>query len=199
MSFVSEYKDLLIKQYWEKTKAPAEIELKAGVFERVIGWLDSILDEYDLDTATGHRLDVIGKIVGIKRRALFFPSVTDEEYRFFLKVKIAKNVGTAFLVSDDDVSIQDVILTAFDGDAYVVDNQNMTLTLYVAPSFDLSALERVIELDLLPKPQAVRYDVVIQAVPGENFGFANNPDAQGFDSKFDAAYEGGLLARKVIF
>jgi hypothetical protein len=67
VSFESEYVNLLIKQYWEMPKAYAEIEMKASTWRRTFEWIDSFSDEFDLDKATGDRLDIIGRIVGIGR------------------------------------------------------------------------------------------------------------------------------------
>jgi len=67
VTFESEYVNLLIKQYWEKPKANAEIEMKAGAWRKTFDWIDSFSDEFDLDQATGDRLDIIGRIVGIGR------------------------------------------------------------------------------------------------------------------------------------
>ena len=103
------------------------------------------------------------------------------------------------MVEDDGLSIQYAINTLFDGLAYVLDNQDMTLTLYVSPQFNLDRLRAIISLELLPKPQGVRYDVVVQAAPGETFGFADNPNSSPFANKFDLANEpGGRFAEKVV-
>ena len=67
MSFESEYVNLLIKQYWEKPKAAAEIGMMAGTWRKTFEWIDSFSDEFDLNNATGDRLDIIGRIVGIGR------------------------------------------------------------------------------------------------------------------------------------
>jgi len=61
------YVNLLIKQYWQQEKAPQEIQLQAGTWQNVVDWLGSFLREFDLDHATGDRLDIIGRIVGIDR------------------------------------------------------------------------------------------------------------------------------------
>jgi hypothetical protein len=74
----------------------------------------------------------------------------------------------------------------------------MTLALYVSPAFDLVVLAAIQQLGLLPKPQGVRYDIIVQASPGETFGFADNPNALGFSDKFDPADIGGFFAIKVI-
>lgn len=240
MSFESEYRDLIIKQYWDKPKARAEIEMQAGTWRRTFEWLESFLVEFDLDNATGDRLDIIGRVVGLSRRVPFVldkiafgfdendnargfddkftgplvntapflnkferPYTTlqlnDNDYRFFLKAKVAKNAAAAYMVSDTEISIQDVISTVFDGAAYAIDQKDMSLTLYVSPVYDLERLRAVRRLGLLPKPQGVRYDIIIQAAPGETFGFADNPNALGFANKFDLANEpGGRFALKVI-
>lgn len=238
MSLVDEYTALLIKQYWEKPKAFAEISLQASTWDTVRAFLSSLDDAFDLDLAVGAQLDVLGRIVGIPRTVpdvipkVYFgfsinpvnegfadrfdplriggpffdrfsnpytdQQLNDDDYRFFIRAKVALNWASAYVSSDDRISIQDVILAAFDGRAYVVDNLDMTLTLYVSPVVSLDRLRLIRRLNLLPKPQGVRYDVIVQAEPGATFGFDNNPAAVGFADRFDSGREGGFLARKVI-
>jgi hypothetical protein len=239
MSFESEYRDLLIKQYWEQPNARAEIEANASSYKRIFEWLQSFLTEFDVDFATGDRLDILGRVVGIRRSipyvvgklyfgfddnsnsrtfsdkfaivddtAPFFDKfspplgsleLTDSDFRFFIKAKIAKNSGSAFIVSDNKASIQDVINQTFGGDAYVVDNKDMSLTLYIAPSYRLDLLRAILALGLLPKPQGVQYNNIIQGSPGETFGFSDNPNSVGFADKFDLANQpGGFMASKVF-
>lgn len=122
----------------------------------------------------------------------------DFDYRFFIRAKIAVNIVGAVMVSDERLSIQDAINTAFNGRAYVLDNQDMSLTLYISSEIDIERLRLINNLGLLPKPQAVRYKLVVQASPETTFGFSNNDRSQGFASKFDPAYTGGVMARKVF-
>ena len=239
MSFESEYVNLLIKQYWEKPKAYAEIEMKASSWRRTFEWLDSFTDEFDLDTATGARLDIIGRIVGIRRtvpfvvpkiafgfdenvsargfddkfspladrapfqdkfeRAYTSLQLDDTAYRFFIRARIAKNVGGPYLADDQGLAIQEVVGTLFDGLAYVLDKKDMTLTLYVSPQYNLDNLRAIMRLGLLPKPQGVRCAVIVQAGPGETFGFADNVNSLPFADKFDLTNQpGGRLANKVV-
>jgi len=239
VSFESEYVNLLIKQYWEKPKANAEIEMKAGVWRKTFEWIDSFSDEFDLDNATGDRLDIIGRIVGISRSVPFavakiafgfnenpnargfddkFSPLTDRApfqdkferaytdlqlddsaYRFFIRGKISKNVGGPYLVDDQGLSIQSAVNTLFEGRAYVIDKKDMSLALYVSPLFNLDQLRAIIRLDLLPKPQGVRYGVIVQAGPGETFGFADNVNSLPFADKFDLINQpGGRFANKVV-
>jgi len=237
--FDSEYVNLLIKQYWEKPKAAAEIEMMAGTWRKTFEWIDSFSDEFDLDNATGDRLDIIGRIVGIKRivpfvvpkiafgfdenpnargfddkfspladrapfqdkfeRAYTSLQLDDTAYRLFIRARIAKNVGGPYLADDQGLSIQSAISALFDGLAYVLDKKDMTMTLYVSPRFNLDKLRVIIKLDLLPKPQGVRYGGVIQAGPGETFGFADNVNSLPFADKFDLTNQpGGRLANKAV-
>ena len=238
--FTQTYVDLLLKQYWEKPRAVAEIELQASTWEAIRDQLASFLPAFDLDTATTDRLDIIGRIVGLPRSVplviakiafgfdenvnartfddrfaalplagvapfldKFEPAWTtleldDSDYRLFLRAKIAKNAGSAYLVSDTRISLQDVINAAFEGQAYVLDKKDMTLVLYVSPAFDLERLLAIRQMGLLPKPQGVRYDVIVQAAPGETFGFADNVNSLAFADKFDSGQVGGRFALKVI-
>lgn len=238
MSLVDETVNLLIKQYWEKPKARAEIELEAITWEKTRAFLAALDPAFDLDNAVSSQLDVLGRIVGISRSVpgvvpkIYFGfsnnpdskgfaskfdqlriggpfyskfssaftdlQLGDSDYRFFIRVKASLNRASGYLSSDQYIDIQTVILSAFEGRAYVVDNLDMTLTLYVSPVVSLDRLRLIMALNLLPKPQGVRYKVIIQAEPGMTFGFSRNPLSRGFASKFDPLRQGGLFARKVI-
>ena len=237
--FTQAYVDLLIKQYWEKPNAVGEIETQAATWEVVRDGINAFFDGFDLDLATGDRIDIMGKIVGMPRiipfvipkiafgfadenpnarrfdekftpiatsapfQNRFVPAYTslelnDNDYRFFIRATAARNAGSAYMVSDTEISVQDVINTLFGARAYVVDKQDMRLALYVSPVFELDRLNAIRQLGLLPKPQGVRYDIIVLAAPGETFGFSDNPNALGFADKFDASQAGGRFAIKVI-
>lgn len=133
----------------------------------------------------------------------FTPPYTDQQlndydYRLIIKAKIAVNNTSAFIASDERISIQDVIQQAFNGQAYVVDKKGMTLWLYISPLIDLDRLRLLVTLKLLPKPQGVRYHYIIQAAPGQTFGFADNDNAVGFGDRFNPAGSVGVFASKVV-
>jgi len=240
MSFESDYVNLLIKQYWEKPKANAEIAFKAGVWRKTFEWIDSFSVEFDLDNATGDRLDIIGRIVGISRIVPFVVAkiafgfnenanargfddkftplvdrapfqdkfertyaslqLDDLTYRIFIRAKISRNTGSPYLVDERGLSIQQAVNTLFNGAAYVIDQKDMTLILYVSPRFNFERLLAIIRLDLLPKPQGVRYKIITKAGPGETFGFEDNTNSLPFADKFDSVNQpGGRFATKVIF
>lgn len=235
---IDEYTLLLIKQYWEQPRAKAEVQLRLQGYSKIADLIRAFETEYDLDTARGKQLDVLGKIAGVPRlvpaviqRILFgfdinpnsrgfadrfnplregapflrrfespFTSqeLDDNQYRRLIRAKVALNVCSAYISSDERISVQDVINQAFGGRAYVIDNQDMSLTLYVSPSVSQDELRLIRRLGLLPKPQGVRYSFVILAEPGLTFGFANNPNSKGFADRFDPTREGGIFARALI-
>lgn len=233
---INRYTLMLIKQYWEKPKAKAEVQAMLSHWQIIADFIRNPAN-FDLDLVTGYRLDVIGRIVGLPRSvpdaiaSVFFGfkwhqnsagfdsksnaayvgapfyskfspaygvyQLNDNEYRRFLKVKIARNAAGATIASDDRVSLQDVIQTAFNGEAYVTDRKDMTLALHVSPRVSVDELRLIVKLGLLPKPAGVRYDYFYQVTPGMTFGFSRNPEARGFASKFNAAYQGGFFSRKI--
>ncbi|MGR2856918.1 DUF2612 domain-containing protein [Erwinia sp. 1181_3] len=233
---IKRYTLMLIKQYWEKPKARAEIEAMLAQWQVIADFIRNPAN-FDLDRVTGYRLDVIGRIVGLPRSvpealakvffgfqehlnsegfgsksnvaytgapfySKFAPAygpyqLGDNEYRRFLRVKIARNAAASTIASDDRVSLQDVIQAAFNGRAYVTDRKDMTLALNISPQVSVDELRLIVRLGLLPKPAGVRYDYFYQVTPGMTFGFSRNPAARGFASKFNAAYQGGFFSRKI--
>lgn len=129
-------------------------------------------------------------------QAVYTPyQLQDPEYRKFLKIKIAKNTCSPYLSSDEKISLQQVVFDAFDGRAYVTDNKDQTLTLYVSPVVNETQLRLIINLDILPRPITFSYRIVIQAEPDQTFGFSKNVNAKGFASISDPSRVGGYFAR----
>lgn len=207
--FENSYLNLLILQYFDLPKASATIKALTSKYKEFYDVMIQFEEAFDIDTAEGVQLDTIGKIVGLSRivpdvipkvyfgfgtantdtfgKAPFFRTfddvltdtqLNDSDYRFFLKAKIAKNVVTAKMI-DNDLSIQDAISFMFGADAYINDNQDMTMTLYIDESYPTRLLTFLNALDLIPRPQAVgiRYAIIISS---KTFGFSNNPNAVGF-------------------
>ncbi len=234
----NEYILYLIKQYYEKPKANAEIRNLLVDWQSISDFVADFGENFNIDNASGTVLDLIGRIVGLPRQvdnivpiiffgfsinteskgfadrfnplresAPFFDKfgaaytpyqLQDLEYRKFLKIKIAKNTCSPYLAADEKTSLQQVVFDAFEGRAYVVDNKNQSLTLYVSPSVSEDELNLILSLDILPRPITFNYKVIIQAEPGITFGFANNPNSKGFADKFDLLRESGIFARKLI-
>lgn len=218
--FTEEYKKLLIIQYADKPKALSTIESILAPLENVYETMYLLENAFDLDTAVGVQLDVIGKIVGISREVPFvlkkeyfsfdehdFESpfgdrfkdiiaypfkdkgekdytdgiLNDADYRFFIKAKIVKNYSTGKVYDEDKISIQKALDYLYDGKAYITDNGNMTMNIYLDYSIDRDKLSYAQRLELIPKPQGVGYNITILYDDGKTFGFSDNLNSKGFN------------------
>lgn len=212
-AFIDDYQNMIIQQYHDKPKALGDIAVKIKKYEEIKACIDSFLHAFDMDTATGKQLDIIGKIVGIDRfikdaipinyfgfsddpnakgfgQAPFYKlgdpvyqaqNVGDDTYRFLIKAKIAINGGSAFLSMGKANNLQLIIMFLFNGKAYVVDNYDMTLTLYVDASVDINLLRIAKSLDLIPRAMGTHYRFIIQYDDTVGtFGFSHDASAKGF-------------------
>lgn len=235
--FIDYYVGLIIKQYYYKPNARGEISALASSWSKIYDLLEGFADEFDVDLATGDRLDILGRIVGFPRevkfvlpKALFGFSenpnaktwddknkvvdntgpffnknesqytsqqLNDSDYQFFIKAKIASNSASAYMVNDERISVNEAIITIFNGNAYAVDNKDMTLTLYVSFEFDIDRVRLIRNTNLLPKPQGVIYESIIQYNPENTFGFSENPNAKTWDDKNQTVDNAGTFANKV--
>lgn len=116
--------------------------------------------------------------------------LSDVQMRLLIRAKIAKNTTSPYMVSDDRVSLQDVIRVAFENRAFVVDGYDMTLSLYIDINYQIDNITLIKSLNLLPSPQGVGYKRIVQYEPDETFGFSDNPNAKGFGA--------GILANGII-
>jgi hypothetical protein len=214
--FVEQYLKRLIFQYSDKPKALAEITARLESISNTFDLFNSFEVEFDLDSAYGDRLDIIGKIIGINRIVqnaipkgyfgwddgiapnpktfgegamfdLFYDAgytstqLNDEQMRMFIRAKIAKNTTAAYLSSDERVTLQQTIMFLFESKAYVIDNFDMSLTIYVDEEFDLDNVLLLDALDLIPKPQGVRYRNYVKTYNNVGtFGFSENPNSKTF-------------------
>lgn len=118
--------------------------------------------------------------------------LTDDEYRFYIKAKISVNSATGYMVSDDYISIQQVIQYLFDGYAIVFDDMVMSLTLEVEDSINKGRVLLARDLNLLPRPQGVEYNAIARA-GYDYFGWSDDPNAEGWGTWSDGSI-GGIFA-----
>lgn len=116
----------------------------------------------------------------------------DNQFRFFIKSKVAKNITAAVMASGGErQSLQNTVQYLFEGKAYVVDNFDMTLGLYLDETYSQDDLRVIVQENLLPSPQGVGYKYYIQYNSEGTFGFANNPNSKPWG-------EGAHFARKIL-
>lgn len=107
--------------------------------------------------------------------------LNDLDYRFFIKMKIAKNHAKATMSDDDNRNLNAVLIAMFEGYAYLSDNKDMTTTIYIENSPKSYLLPYLKQLDLIPSPQGVGIKY-ISLIGRLSFGFSNNPNAVSFGS-----------------
>jgi len=106
LTLVTETTNLLIKQYWEKPKAKAEIEFRAQTWQTVSDFLAALDPAFDLDNAVGAQLDVLGRIVGISR------NVPDVVPKVFFGFSI-NSTSAVFQISSISCELAGHSLTSF--------------------------------------------------------------------------------------
>lgn len=154
------YADLLILQYIGKPKAYAMIT--ATVTPVLIDQMPvAVQNAYEITTAVGVQLDVIGKYVGVSRSGYGTTgqpiTLVDSDYIQLIKMVIIKNNSGSSLAT-----IQALLASNFPGQIFVSDNQDMGLNYVLVESLGTSdLLELIVTGGYLPRPMAVEVSVVI--------------------------------------
>ena len=188
------YADLLILQYKTQPKARATI---SALTDKVIadGLLMDVINGFNLDTAEGKQLDILGKYIGLSRNVkekVGSPAsviLTDDQYRLLLKLKLICN--TSYSATSQ---IKKALYELFPNDIRLFDRRNMQMEYELSEQFD--GLENVIIAEeLLPFPMGLGFTVVIVPDLLQLYGYYgydglnNNPNGyssytDGFRGKF---------------
>ena len=166
-----------------------------AVSKRFFGFTNNI-NSYGFD----RRLKTTGFKIPFKRKLEdIYTSgrLDDTQFRVFLKAKAIKNNVRATMIDDNKLSLQDAISFLFNDTSYIVDNQDMTMTLYIDNSYDVQLLKYIKQLDLLPRPQGVEIRTVLHFAEGNTFGFRRNKEALGFSRRLQAGLK-PKFAKKIF-
>lgn len=191
---------LLIIQYHGKQKARATIEALAKMFP--VDLMFAVRDAFDIDTATGKALDVLGKYVGVSRNYIDqggeVKTLTDDEFRILIKFKAISNTSTA---SHYDIDM--ALYNFFGTRVRATSSGNMQMTLFV-PADAENVIEAAIQQRALPTPLGVEANrIVVQnarffgfvdyknqyAVYKTGFRDYNEPDKDGETLNYDKVEE----------
>ena len=206
----------LTRVYWQyrnspKLKAWMQI-LPALAQARIETPLEQIVNILDIDTASGHQLDIIGRIAGIETRPRIAPEdaffgykdtpgatnyglapyigreplasypVPDFLFRVIIRAKIYKNVSTVTI--DGVKEAVDFIL---DENSEVVDGQDMTIeAIWLTKPLGPNLRKIVEDLDLIPRPQGVRIRRIDRRPVPEDY-LTVAPEFVAYMSEFDIA------------
>lgn len=203
---MSNYSELLIYQYVKKPKAKATIDAIMGEYDKLSESALDLLNQLDIDLATGFSLDIIGKRVGVSRilpsaisKGFFgyYESVMGEPWGVGVWYRRGDSTGNALTLNDSDYRFllkakimhnfqdgtMDYVLNSLkkllNEDANLEDNLDMTVTIYL-PIESLNTLQRYMteQMDILPRPMGVMYNYVNAS--GKEFGFDEFFNSYGF-------------------
>ena len=143
-----------------------------------------IINAFDLDTATGAQLDIIGNLIGCSRQLDFQPranisSVLDDTYyRILLRARIVWNQWKGTL--SELYTAWQVIFP--NGNLLILDNQDMSIDIVVSGDFSVMERELINNGLIVPKAEGVRINYII---------IAQNADVPIFSYGYDNEFLGG--------
>ena len=153
------YRDLLILQYRNKTKARGTIGVLAEL--AIMDKLPlEVKDGFDIDTAEGVQLDILGKWVGIDRYSYGTFSTSDDDFRQGIKLAAIKNNS-----SSDLYSIQNLLIGFFPNkEILVFDYLGMRMSYFIDQNLlseDFAKL--IVSQGILIRPMGVELSVTIHS------------------------------------
>lgn len=156
-----------------------------------------IINGFDIDTAEGKNLDIIGQYVGLNRvvRALIGDTNTnilnDEQYRLLLKLKLIKNTNFS-----STSQLRAALYTLFPTSIRLFDNRDMTYE-YQLSAFWSELLNVLVAEELLPVPMALGYTASIVPNLLELYGYSDygglNDNPNGYSS-YDTGFRGRYMS-----
>lgn len=170
---VKRYSNLIIFQY--KTDININtIELIANPFCKLTNnILLQLNDAFNINTAIGQQLDILGQYIGLKRN-IDGIILDDNNYRFFLKLRIIRNKN-----NHNDYDIKEKLNNLFNGSVILFDNRDMTIDYLILQPID-PIIENILKnnKDFLPAPAGVGTKLIINAPDNYIFGFMGNDSNQ---------------------
>lgn len=165
----SEYlSNLLIIQYAHKNNAVETIKSLGKMFP--VDLIVKVRDAFDLDTAKGVALDLLGKYIGVTRGYVNGDDevslLDDEEFRTLIKFKAIANASNA---SHYDIDM--ALYNFFGNKVRATSSGNMEMTIFI-PVDAQNVILAAIQQKALPRPLGVNINrIVVQSA--DFFGFVN--------------------------
>ena len=175
----SYYSNLLIMQYHGKPKAKATIEKSVALLPDDI--IQDVINGFDIQTAVGKQLDILGEYVGVDRYYLVNNQaelLSDDDYRILIKLKAISNTSDL-----SHKSLEEALYDFFGNTVRMDSDGNMEMT-YFVPKDKTPIIQAAIQKEVLPKPMGVRCSYIIE-YDKKFFGFCT------YDNQF-AVYKTGF-------
>jgi len=159
MSLKTEYLAQITSEYANSTKFKATVDLLLDQFQQTYDGYIQMDTAFDIDTAVGVQLDVLGIIEGAGR-SFTLPTgevtLTDDEYRFLLKAVIARNHCKGVRESFLSVMVQLLGATFI---IHLTQPYAMHLTLGLFMDV-LTDVQKEIVKQYVPRPAGVEIDIL---------------------------------------
>lgn len=153
----SYYSNLLIMQYHNKPKAKATIEATVGLLPDDL--IMEVINGFDIETAVGKQLDILGEYVGVDRYYLVDNQVellNDEDYRILIKLKAISNTSDL-----SHKSLEESLYNFFGNSVRMDSVGNMEMT-YFVPKNKTPIIQAAIQKEVLPRPMGVRCSYIVE-------------------------------------
>ena len=156
---VSDYLQLVTSQYQNSPKFLAWLSTPLEMWYGIQTFIESMSDDFDIDTAVGAQLDTVGVILGQTRTLPFQPTdgssafLDDATYRKVLKLKTMTNYWDGSLAG-----IYAAWNSVFpDVDLLITDNKDMTASVTITGSLTQIVIDMIHHDLIIPRPEGVEY------------------------------------------
>ncbi len=180
---LSYYQRLITSEYQLAPKFLAWLTAALTPLDDVTNCYATLRAGFDLDTAAGAQLDVLGAEIGAARRLPYQPEdglnpvLDDATYRIFLRARVAQNHWDGTITS-----LQAIWTSLFPGGSIVVtDSQNMTATVLLSGVFTPIIKSLIVNGYIVPRPEGVLYTYTFATLPALGFD-KNDAYIAGFDT-----------------
>jgi hypothetical protein len=160
MAQASDYTGLITSEHSSKPKFSAMVAAVAQTFADQQNCVAGMVGNFDVDTAIGAQLDVVGLWVGLTRNVTVpstssVVSLDDATFRLLIKARSAANKWDG--TPQQAAAILAMFYGAFGSYAFIQDNQDMSMNIAVAGNVPTPAQLAIFSQWYLPlKPAGVR-------------------------------------------
>lgn len=166
--------DLIVSQH-QKPKFIEWVKVKLELYQNIIDVENEMKQAFNLNTAVGKQLDIIGEILDLPRTVNFQPSdgsspvLNDYYYRIILKCKVIKNQWKGTVTNFYEYWT--ALFTGIPLDIYLIDNQDMEPVIVIWSSLVDPMIEDLLtHYYIIPKPAGIGFGIE-RIDPDTIFGF----------------------------
>ena len=174
---VERYLELITSQYQNSPKFKAWVDRLLTPYVDCQNLALNLWTHFDIETAVGKQLDMLGEVIGVRRLLPFTPTeddplLGDEDYRFLLKAQILKNIWDG--TNDSIYNVWEMLNPEVA--ISIKDNQDMTVEILFIGAVNQLQQEMIQYGLIVPKAQGVAMYYVFSLPPL----FAYNQDTEYF-------------------